>query len=101
MILFAYRPFPQDFGPYAETGPIFIHADACEQYRDVTALPPGYRPRELVVRAYDAAGEIADSVIVRATDALRQAAAFYAQADIAFVHARHPAYGCFAFEIER
>ena len=37
-LVLAYRPFP-DLQPYAETGPIFLHAEACERAEDAEALP--------------------------------------------------------------
>src|SRR5579864_3596594 len=54
-ILLSYQPLP-DTGPYAEIGPIFIHANQCEPYADCRALPPGFASRPLVLRSYDAAG---------------------------------------------
>ncbi|BDE08294.1 hypothetical protein WPS_35700 [Vulcanimicrobium alpinum] len=57
LILLAQRPF-RTGGPYAETGPIFVHADAadCEPYAAVETCPPDFRPRTLTFRAYDRDG---------------------------------------------
>ncbi len=46
MILFSYRPFETDHGPYSETGPVFIHAAKCERY-DGAGIPPDFASREL------------------------------------------------------
>src|SRR5262245_41902280 len=37
-LILAYRPFPAA-QPYAELGPIFLHAEACERHLDTGALP--------------------------------------------------------------
>ena len=100
MILFSYRPFAEDRGPYSEIGPVFVHADPCSRYSE-TSLPPDYADRELVVRAYDAADTIAESVIVPARQAVAHASSFLQDPRVQYVHARHPAYGCYAFRIER
>ena len=39
VIVFAHRPFTAA-GPYAEIGPIFVHALACEPYLDTEQVPP-------------------------------------------------------------
>ena len=39
-LVLAYRPFTSS-QPYAETGPIFLHQDACERYENDT-LPPWF-----------------------------------------------------------
>ncbi|TIP78555.1 MAG: DUF1203 domain-containing protein, partial [Mesorhizobium sp.] len=37
-LVLAYRPFPE-LQPYAETGPIFLHAEPCERAAEAEALP--------------------------------------------------------------
>ncbi len=48
LILLSYQPLP-DTNPYAEIGPIFIHAYACDPYRS-REFPADFLERELVVR---------------------------------------------------
>lgn len=40
--LIAYRPFTRT-GPYAETGPVFVHASPCPGYRETDPYPADYR----------------------------------------------------------
>jgi hypothetical protein len=40
--LIAYRPFTMP-GPYAEVGPVFVHARPCPGYRETGAYPAAYR----------------------------------------------------------
>ena len=101
LILFAYRPSGEDYGPYSETGPVFIHADACEPYARTTEFPSDFQTRSLVLRAYDAQHRIADSVVAQPGTAQDAARALLDDPRIQCVHARNVAYGCFNFTIER
>jgi len=100
LILFAHRPFATN-GPYAEVGPVFVHADACEPYRGGAEFPPDFRPRELVFRAYGEDGAIRDAIVAAGADAERTLARFFTDPAIARVHVRNPAWGCFDFAVER
>ncbi|HEY6233647.1 MAG TPA: DUF1203 domain-containing protein [Candidatus Elarobacter sp.] len=100
LILLAHRPFATE-GPYAETGPVFIHADECRPYRAQNVFPPDFRPRRLVFRAYDAAGAIHDAMLADGADAEQTVAHMFASASVARVHVRNPAWGCFDFAVER
>ncbi|MCX5205205.1 DUF1203 domain-containing protein [Streptomyces sp. NBC_00237] len=114
-------------GAYVETGPVFVHADACD-VRDgdsdsdgtgTTTGPqpprtPGYpfaRPgAQRLLRRYDARGHIVggerfevppgtESVAAKALDAALDAA--FAAPEVALVHVRAVEYGCFQFEVRR
>ena len=100
LILFAHRPFAID-GPYAETGPVFVHADNCEPYRARDVFPPDFRARRLVFRAYDARGAIHAATLADGVDAEQTLAQQFADPAVARVHVRNPAWGCFDFAVER
>ena len=52
-LVLAYRPFPA-LQPYAETGPIFLHAEPCARATESDVLPEMYRPTAAhIVRGYD------------------------------------------------
>jgi hypothetical protein len=99
LILLSYQPL-DDTNPYAEIGPIFIHPYACAPYSAPT-FPPDFLDRELVVRAYDANGRIADATVAAPGEADAATAAFLANDDIAEVHVRSRAYTCFLFKVVR
>ena len=99
LILLSYQPLP-DTNPYAEIEPIFIHAHECESYRS-REFPADFLARELVVRAYDLDGRIADAVVAPPGEAKSAAASFLANDRIAEVHVRHHSYTCFAFKVVR
>jgi hypothetical protein len=99
LILLSYRPL-EDTNPYAEIGPIFIHAETCEPYCS-REFPADFLERELVVRAYTHAGRIADAVVAAPGEAEAEAARFFERDDVAEIHVRTRAYTCFAFKITR
>lgn len=100
LILLAHRPFATN-GPYAETGPVFVHADECERYRAHDTFPADFRERTLVFRAYDATGEIRDATLAAGTQAEETLSRLFADRAVASVHVRNPAWGCFDFAVER
>lgn len=99
-LLLSYQPLP-DRNPYAEIGPIFIHARECEPYSTPKEFPADFVRRELVVRAYDRDGRIADATVAKAGETPSAAARFLSDSNIAEVHVRHTSYTCFDFKIVR
>lgn len=98
----AYRPFP-DLQPYAETGPIFLHAEECAAYQDNGTLPPIFESPDYIVRGY---GQ--DDRIIYGTGAVTETSRIAARAqelldddDIAYVHVRSARNNCFQCRIER
>src|SRR5881227_4498377 len=51
MILFPFAAIPPG-RPYSESGPIFVHAEACERYRATEEFPAAFREGR-VLRAYN------------------------------------------------
>jgi hypothetical protein len=101
--LIAYRPFSRP-GPYAESGPVFIHADACAGYADAGSYPPGYRDwPAMVFRPYHYDGTIAYDAIQMGDAATAEAliASMFADPAIAFIHTRNVYAGCYMFRISR
>jgi hypothetical protein len=98
--LIGYRPFPWD-GPYAETGPVFVHADGCPGYAGTGAYPEGFRHRQQIFRAYGHDRTIVDARIVDGAGAEPAIADLLARPEVAFLHSRNVAYGCFMFAIHR
>lgn len=76
LVLLSYQPLP-DTGPYAEVGPIFIHAAPCEPYRENEAFPADFQARRLVLRAYDDDGRIAAALVAEPGTAPGRAAELF------------------------
>lgn len=100
-LVLAYRPFdaPQ---PYAETGPIFLHEDACTRYES-HAMPAWFDFLEpAVVRGYDADAWIRYETgdVVTGKDLASACRTILVDPDIAYVHIRSK-FGCFQCRVDR
>jgi hypothetical protein len=97
IMLIAYTP-PGPAGPYAERGPVFVHANACDGYTADRGYPLAMTRSAQIVRGYDHNGNMAEATVeTNATDAERQLTKLAAQPHIRTVHIRNAAAGCFNF----
>jgi len=102
-LVLAYRPFPA-LQPYAETGPIFLHAGECER-----ASPGAECPEILIassnyiVRGYGADDRIVYGTggVVRTGEITDWAQALFARGDVAYVHVRSARNNCYQCRIGR
>lgn len=102
-LILAYCPFIE-LQPYAEVGPIFLHAAPCDAYRDVGAVPAIYlRGEPRILRGYDRNDRIVYGTgrVVEPCDIAEYAAELLDDADVAYVHVRSSANNCFACRIDR
>jgi hypothetical protein len=102
-LVLAYRPFssPQ---PYAETGPIFLHAERCARAEDQPAMPAQLAKREQhLLRAYDADERIiyGTGSVVPTSALAQEAAALLDRPEVSFLHVRSAKYNCFTCRIDR
>ena len=98
--LIAHRPFSFD-GPFAEVGPVYIHAEPCGGYTDTDQYPPGFAHRAQVFRAYSHDNRIHDARLVAGEDAEVVISELLARPEVAFLHSRNVLYGCYMFAIHR
>jgi hypothetical protein len=101
-LIVAYRPFPQ-LQPYAETGPIFLHAKECERAADRDALPEMLESSDYIVRGYGKDDRIVyGSGAVTPTDNIpARATTLLERDDIAYIHVRSARNNCYQCRIER
>jgi hypothetical protein len=102
-LILNYRPFPAP-QPYAETGPIFLHANECPRYPEVAELPPVIAVRRLfLLKGYNKADRIVYGTgqLVAPADLSAAAAAILARDDVVYVHARSGTNNCYQCRIER
>ena len=102
-LVLAYRPFPA-LQPYAETGPIFIHAEECERAEETDILPDMIRTTpDYILRGYGhddrivyGTGGVTDThkICTRAHELLQRD-------DVAYVHMRSARNNCYQMRIER
>lgn len=101
MLILAHRPFPSA-QPYAELGPIFLCADACEPGTGDT-LPEILASPDYIIRGYSA-----ENRIVYGTGAVVPTATIPAEAEtrltdprIAYLHIRSARNNCYQLRIDR
>ena len=101
VVLIAYRPFPWS-GPYAESGPVFIHAERCEGYSEPSRYPEGFARRRQLLRACDHDHRICDALVVNiGTQAERTLPWLLSRPEVDFVHSRNVEWGCYMFTVSR
>jgi hypothetical protein len=102
-LILAYRPFTT-LHPYAEMGPIFLHANDCERHPAAADTPEMLRKSpQMIVRGYSADERIVYGTgAVVATDRIAETAAtLFERDDVAFVHVRSASNNCFQCRIDR
>jgi hypothetical protein len=99
VILFPYAPIPSGH-PYSETGPIFVHANACQRYSATNEYPADFRNGR-VFRAYDSKYNIIDAQVVNGSETEATIESLFQNPDTAFVDVRSVTRGCFTFRVQR
>ena len=102
-LILAYCPFTAR-QPYAEVGPVFLHATPCDAYDGKDAIPEFYLNGEArILRAYDRDERIIYGTgrVVGARDIPAYAGELLSDPTTAYVHVRSSSNNCFAFRIDR
>jgi hypothetical protein len=99
VILFTYDSIPPG-RPYSESGPIFVHAEACSPYAATDRYPEDFRSHR-VLRAYDENYDMIDAVVVENDEPEAVIDQLLQNPRAAFLQARSVTRGCFTFKIER
>ena len=102
-MILAHRPFPTP-QPYAETGPIFLHADGCDRYDGAAGVPPMFLGwQALLLRGYGDDDRIVygTGTVVPVTEIANASAGILERPEIAYVHVRSSTNNCFQCRVER
>ncbi|MGQ2902296.1 MAG: DUF1203 domain-containing protein [Neoaquamicrobium sediminum] len=102
-LTFAYRPFPTP-QPYAETGPVFLHAAECERAPEGDVLSPMFRATpDYILRGYSADDRIVYGTggVVATHKICGRAHEIFEREDVAYVHMRSARNNCYQLRIER
>ena len=102
-LILAHRPFPAP-QPYAEQGPIFLHAEPCDACPAEAEIPAMFLAMEtLIVRGYGADDRIKYGAgqVVETGRLTETAAALLAREDVAYLHVRSARNNCFQCRVER
>jgi hypothetical protein len=100
-ILFGHEPL-LPASPYREIGAVFAHAQPCDAPAHIEGYPAAWRGKPQVLRAYDRRGWIHSATQVHdGTDPEAVITAMLADPDVARIHSRNVAWGCYMFEVTR
>ena len=102
MLILAHRPFPA-LQPYAETGPIFLHAEPCSAHQPSEAMPPMLTSRDYIVRGYSSENRIlyGTGAVVPNADIPAYAQDLLNREDVAYLHIRSARNNCYQCRVER
>lgn len=102
-LVLAYRPFPQP-QPYAEVGPIFLHAEACERHSDTDGMPASFLDTpDYLIKGYGADNRIVYGTgqVVASASIPEAAAMILERDDVRFVDVRSARNNCYQARIVR
>lgn len=101
-LVLAHRPFVS-VQPYAETGPIFLHASECERSATRDALPAMLSSPDYIIRGYDDREQIVYGTgeVVPTSEIIPRAEQILSDSRIVFVHVRSARNNCFQCRIDR
>lgn len=101
-LVLAYRPF-STLQPYAETGPIFLHAEPCPAADEREFPPMLLESPDFIVRGYGPDERIVYGTgrVVPTDQIASRAGELFAQDDVAFIHVRSARNNCYQCRIER
>ena len=86
--------------PYRQQGPIFVReTNARFEGRDV--IPPALRRRPLSLRGFDADHMMIEADLVDGAEAGELVERFFANAQVAYIHAHYAKRGCYAARFDR
>ena len=86
--------------PYAESGPIFVHAAPCERYQATDEFPAAFREGR-VIRAYDRQQNMIAGEIVNGREPETVVEKLFDNPETEFIQVRSADRGCYTFRIER
>ena len=99
VLLLNYEHQPADT-PYRQQGPIFVReTNARFEGRDV--IPPALRRRPLSLRGFNADHMMIEADLVDGAEAGELVERFFANAQVAYIHAHYAKRGCYAARFDR
>ena len=101
-LILSHRPFPAP-QPYAEQGPIFLHADPCPRQPPGAAVPAMLSSEHYLIRGYGADDRIVYGTgqIVPTAALVAAAEQLFADSRLAYIHVRSATNNCFLCRLER
>lgn len=103
MLVLAYRPFDA-LQPYAEVGPVFLHAEECERHDEAAGMPGMFKHwGTLLVKGYSANDRIQYHSFrhIPGEEMAQQCAEMLEDKTVEYLHVRTSQYNCFQCRVER
>ena len=100
VLLVNYEHLPVD-SPYRSSHAIYVREREQPSFDEVNAIPPALLPRLLAVRGFDASGMMIAADVVEGRALIPLVGQFFANDEIAYLHAHFARRGCFAARIDR
>lgn len=102
-LILGYCPFPAP-QPFAETGPIFLHADPCPAYKADAGVPDMFFDREsYLLKGYGTDDRIVYGTgrIVAPGEIAAAASEIFERSDVAYIHTRSALNNCYQCTLKR
>jgi Protein of unknown function (DUF1203) len=99
VLLLNYAHQPADT-PYHQQGPIFVR-ESTDRYAGENVIPPALARRTLSLRGFDAKHMMVEADLTEGANAAALIETFFANANVAYIHAHYARRGCYAALIER
>jgi hypothetical protein len=102
-LILAHRPFPSA-QPYAEQGPIFLHAEPCQRHRDSSEVPAMFLGRrDYLIRGYGADHRIVYGTgqIVPPASMAKAAEDMFSDSRVDYIHVRSASNNCYQCRIDK
>ena len=100
LILVNYVHQPADT-PYRASHAIFVLEGAETAYDRVNEVPEAMRLRQISLRAFDADDMMVDAELAKGAEVATVIERFFADPNIAYIHAHYAKHGCYAARIDR
>ena len=100
MLLLNFEHQPAET-PYRSRHAIFVQDGAEEAHPGVDEVPEVLASRTLSVRAFDAAGQMVDGVVVNGREAAPLFERLLSNPEAAYLHVHNAGRGCYAARVER
>lgn len=103
MLILSHRPF-QAAQPYAEQGPIFLHAEPCERFEETPQPPTNFLERDyLMIRGYtgDERIKYGTGKVVDTGALVEGCRAILEDPEIEYIHVRSASNNCYQCRVER
>jgi hypothetical protein len=82
-------------------GPVFVHAEACERYREDAGFPDELRASPRTLEGYARGRRLVAQEYVTNGNMERAIEQIFARPDVDYIHVNSTTAGCYTFRIER